>query len=314
MKKSFYTSPSVELLYVETTGCLLSSSEEPRPLPKTNTNNAVQPKNKSTKAASGKLIIVGGRPNVLFSKVKVSINDEIVEEITSKGQFVIPIKKDCEVKFRWQLLPAKYITACANEIKIVKLSYGQANIKLNERVYARDGVKLEYEPDEENSGSNAGLKVAGMVALGLLAASVGAEDDIDGDVDFDADFDGDFDMDMDGDGIADSIGFDTDGDGMIDAIGSDLDGDGYIDSYAFDSDFDGEFDSFVTDTDGDGVFDAVGVDTNGDGYLDTIGLDTDGDGMIDQVGMDTDYDGDIDTVGVDFNADGNIDYVATDWD
>ena len=317
MKKADYVSPSAEILHLEMSGSILSSSvpEETRP-----SNNVPQKPEQSNQAVSakprklqmGKLIIIAARPITLFSKVNVSIDDEVVQEITEQGQFVIPITEDCEVKFKWrQALTSKYIDAFANEIKVVRMSYTQTNIKLSETVYARDGVRIEQE-DNEGGNSNVGLKIAGTVALGVLAAVLGGDGDVD--ADFDADFDGDFDFDMDGDGIADSIGLDTDGDGFMDTIATDTDGDGFIDTFTMDTDGDGVFDSIATDTDGDGLLDTFGADTDGDGNLDTFGVDTNADGMIDQVALDSDHDGVLDTIGVDSNFDGNLDAVGVDVD
>lgn len=312
MKKVDYVSPSSEILLLETSGCLLSSSAQ-EPIKKQDmavpANETIsKPSAQVKKAGAGKLVVVAARPNVLFSKVKVSIDDEVVAEIREKGQFIIPIAKDCEVKFRWQLLPGKYISASANEVKIVKLSYTQSNIKLSEKVYARDGVKVVEDTSE--SKSNAGLKAAGVVALGVLAALAGADDGFDGDFDLDDDLD----LDLDGDGIADSIGVDYDGDGVIDTIATDTDGDGILDTFTMDSDGDGNFDTIVVDSDGDGVLDSIGQDTNADGVLDTFAADTNADGEIDQIARDTNYDGVLDAVAVDADLDGTLDVAGVDVD
>lgn len=312
MKKQDYESPSSEIFNIEISGCLLSSSvQEPAQMHDVTIQTKEKAENSSAPvkgAKGGKLIVIGARPNVLFSKVKVSIDDEVVAEIREKGQFIIPIAKDCEVKFRWQLLPGKYISASANEVKIVKLSYTQSNIKLSEKVYARDGVKVVEDTSE--SKSNAGLKAAGVVALGVLAALAGADDGFDGDFDLDDDLD----LDLDGDGIADSIGVDYDGDGVIDTIATDTDGDGILDTFTMDSDGDGNFDTIVVDSDGDGVLDSIGQDTNADGVLDTFAADTNADGEIDQIARDTNYDGVLDAVAVDADLDGTLDVAGVDVD
>lgn len=313
MKKVDYLSPSSDILYFETSGCLLSSSAQDVVSPSENAPeqggevSVVKPKEQSGKLKMGKLVVIAARPISLWSTVRVSIDDEVVEEITEEGQFVIPITKDCEVKFRWrQAFTNKYISACANEIKIVNLSYNQANIKLSEKVYARDGVKLVEETGGDKS--NAGLKVAGVVALGVLAALAGADDGFDGDFDLDDDLD----LDLDGDGIADSIGVDYDGDGLVDTIATDTDGDSVLDTFTMDSDGDGNFDTIVVDSDGDGVLDSIGQDTNADGVLDTFAADTNADGEIDILALDANYDGVLDTVAVDANLDGSLDIAGVD--
>lgn len=316
MKQETYESPVADVFYYELSSCLLSSSAaelEPQSEESGQAKTDVSKSSVNKQASkAGKLVIIAARPNVLFSKVKVSIDDEIVEEIREKGQFVIPITKDCEVKFRWQLLPGKYISAYANEVKIVKLAYTQSNIKLSETVYARDGVKIVVPGDKEKS--NVGLKIAGLAALGALAAIAGADDGFDGDADIDADLGDDLDLDLDGDGIADSIGVDYDGDGLIDTIATDTDGDGVFDTFTMDSDGDGCFDTVVNDSDGDGILDSIGYDTNADGVMDTFAADTNADGEFDKIASDTNYDGVLDSVAVDADLDGTLDVAGVDVD
>ncbi len=310
MKGLDYISPTSEVFQMESTGCLLSSAKEQMHDARviSDTTNMAKPNKQVGKLQMGKLIVLAAAPRTFFSKVNVSINDKVVEEIKEKGKFIIPIEKNCEVKFRWrQAFTSKYITACANEIKIVKMTYGQNNIKLNETVYARDGIKLEIDETEGNK-SNRGLKIAGTVALGVLAALAGEG------ADFDADVDTDIDLDLDGDGINDSLAFDSDGDGTIDSIAADTDGDGVFDTFGADTDGDGYIDTFGVDSDGDGLLDAIGEDANADGVFDTFAVDTDHDGTFDHVGLDTNFDGNIDTVAVDLDSDGSFDVAGMDID
>lgn len=227
MKNSIYQTPEAKVFHIETSACLAASAAvEPEAKSVSTPNANSSDSTGSKKLKMGKIIVLAARPKALFAKVKVSINGDTIEEITDKGKFVLDIDKDCTIDFKWnQAFSKKSIEGRSNEIKIVKLTWGQMNINLEEILYAKDGVKVfDGNSDGGNSGLKTGLKVAGA-AIGIAAALLG------GDADFD--FDGDFDLDeldLDGDGIADAVGAIGDGiiendilpveceDGLLDAV------------------------------------------------------------------------------------------------
>lgn len=113
-----------------------------------------KPSNAANTIQNGKLIIEVDNPVIpLLASISIKIDGEKVAECHKGDIIELPIEKDCEVSFKWNMaFTSVSIYAAANEVKRLFIGFDSTNLQIYEEVLGQVGdVAI---PNEESVAAN----------------------------------------------------------------------------------------------------------------------------------------------------------------
>ena len=113
-----------------------------------------KPSNAANTIQNGKLIIEVDNPVIpLLASISIKIGGEKVAECHKGDIIELPIEKDCEVSFKWNMaFTSVSIYAAANEVKHLYIGFDSTNLQIYEEVLGQVGDVVV--PNEESVAAN----------------------------------------------------------------------------------------------------------------------------------------------------------------
>lgn len=113
-----------------------------------------KPSNAANTIQNGKLIIEVDNPVIpLLASISIKIGGEKVAECHKGDIIELPIEKDCEVSFKWNMaFTSVSIYAAANEVKHLYIGFDSTNLQIYEEVLGQVGDVTV--PNEESVAAN----------------------------------------------------------------------------------------------------------------------------------------------------------------
>ena len=123
-----------------------------------------KPSNAANTIQNGKLIIEVDNPVFpLLASISIKIGGEKVAECHKGDIIELPIEKDCEVSFKWNMaFTSVSIYAAANEVKHLYIEFDSTNLQIYEEVLGQVGDVVV--PNEESVAANISEPMAEEVA------------------------------------------------------------------------------------------------------------------------------------------------------